>query len=358
MDESAPAGPGWPADAGDVGQERQGHGLARQRLRRALQVPRRHPPGRAVSVRLAAARGTRSGSVARATEGGGGPRRKGPPAGPPARALDGRAGRTRDARDAGGRRDVAAPVCASGRALRDAGYAQPRVACDSGHVDGARCSREEAGARRLQEHACAVARDHRGVPRRAQPAATSRPGATPRQPRGLDFFEPESWKSLLEHDAPQARGLFGGGVATDKSAGFRWALPTDDALAAALATASGLATQRLDPSRTVYIAGHAPETACENQHRPASTRGPPRERARDAPRGWPRHLGQRDTRQRADVFHGHRARRPGQRQPPFRGAPGGAGERQDGTTPDVAACVACGGARVVRAAGSAAGQPA
>ena len=51
--------------------EREGHGLARQRLRRALQVPRRHPPGHAVSVRLAAARGTRRGSVARATERGG-----------------------------------------------------------------------------------------------------------------------------------------------------------------------------------------------------------------------------------------------------------------------------------------------
>ena len=92
----------------------------------------------------------------------------------------------------------------------------------------------------------------------------------PNVPKGLDFFKPEDWQRLFEHDAPQARGLFGGGVATDKSAGFRWALPPGGALAAARETASRLATQAPRPIPHGLHRRARARDGVRHQHRPAS----------------------------------------------------------------------------------------
>lgn len=80
---------------------------------------------------------------------------------------------------------------------------------------------------------------------------------------GADFFDQAHWEALLEADAPETRGLFGSGVESSKSVGFRWALPDAAALAKARALAKQLGTQRLDPARMAYVAGSAPETACD-----------------------------------------------------------------------------------------------
>ena len=79
----------------------------------------------------------------------------------------------------------------------------------------------------------------------------------------LDLFDRRSWERLLEADAPEARGLFGGGVASTKSAGFRWSIPDPAALARARKLAAAIRTSPLDPARVVYVAGTADETACD-----------------------------------------------------------------------------------------------
>jgi len=76
-----------------------------------------------------------------------------------------------------------------------------------------------------------------------------------------DYFDPAGWAELLGADAPEARGLFGSSVATSKSAGFRWTIPDAAALEKARGLARALASSRLDPSRVVYVAGAADETA-------------------------------------------------------------------------------------------------
>jgi triacylglycerol esterase/lipase EstA (alpha/beta hydrolase family) len=79
----------------------------------------------------------------------------------------------------------------------------------------------------------------------------------------LDLFDHRQWQQLLEVDAPQKRGLFGGGVASSKSAGFRWVVPRSASLARARKLAQSIANSPLDPARTVYVAGVADETACD-----------------------------------------------------------------------------------------------
>lgn len=78
-----------------------------------------------------------------------------------------------------------------------------------------------------------------------------------------DYFAPASWARLIDADAPDMRGLFGGSVDTDKSAGFRWSIPSAAALERARRMADVIASQSLDPARVVYVAGLAPETACD-----------------------------------------------------------------------------------------------
>lgn len=79
----------------------------------------------------------------------------------------------------------------------------------------------------------------------------------------LDLFDAAVWERLLEADAPESRGLFGSGVASSKSAGFRWSIPDSASLAKARKLAAAIRTSPLDPARVVYVAGTADETACD-----------------------------------------------------------------------------------------------
>ena len=79
----------------------------------------------------------------------------------------------------------------------------------------------------------------------------------------LDLFDRAAWRHLLERDAPQERGLFNSGVASSKSAGFRWTVPSDKGLAQAKALAAVIRDSPLDPGRVVYVAGVADATACD-----------------------------------------------------------------------------------------------
>ncbi len=80
----------------------------------------------------------------------------------------------------------------------------------------------------------------------------------------LDLFDRAIWERLLQQDAPDQRGLFGGGhVASDKAAGFRWVVPDKQALDQARQRARTVTNSPLDPARTVYVAGIADETACD-----------------------------------------------------------------------------------------------
>lgn len=91
----------------------------------------------------------------------------------------------------------------------------------------------------------------------------------------LDFFDHAVWQRLLELDAPQERGLFGSEVASSKSAGFRWSIPSSQGLAKARRLADAIRASPLDPARTVYVAGVADATACDlviDQEAPAGRR--------------------------------------------------------------------------------------
>jgi hypothetical protein len=79
----------------------------------------------------------------------------------------------------------------------------------------------------------------------------------------LDLFDHAAWNRVLELDAPETRGLFGSGVASSKSAGFRWTVPARAALDKARQVAALVRDSPLDPSRVVYVAGVADETACD-----------------------------------------------------------------------------------------------
>jgi hypothetical protein len=79
----------------------------------------------------------------------------------------------------------------------------------------------------------------------------------------LDLHDHAQWQRLLDLDAPEKRGLFGGSVATSKSAGFRWVVPGKASLQRARALARKIADSPLDPARTIYVAGVADETPCD-----------------------------------------------------------------------------------------------
>jgi pimeloyl-ACP methyl ester carboxylesterase/tetratricopeptide (TPR) repeat protein len=79
----------------------------------------------------------------------------------------------------------------------------------------------------------------------------------------LDLFDHAAWNRLLELDAPETRGLFGSGVESSRSAGFRWTVPAQAALDRARKVAALVRDSPLDLSRVVYVAGVADETACD-----------------------------------------------------------------------------------------------
>jgi hypothetical protein len=81
----------------------------------------------------------------------------------------------------------------------------------------------------------------------------------------LDLHDHAVWQRLLELDAPGARGLFGGSVASTKSAGFRWVVPAKASLQRARDLARRIADSPLDPARTIYVAGAADETPSDLQ---------------------------------------------------------------------------------------------
>lgn len=89
----------------------------------------------------------------------------------------------------------------------------------------------------------------------------------------LDFFDAGVWSELLTLDAPETRGLFGSDVATSKSAGFRWALPSRAALQDARRLAELVQQSPLDPARMLYVAGVADETACAIEKHPQAPAG-------------------------------------------------------------------------------------
>jgi hypothetical protein len=79
----------------------------------------------------------------------------------------------------------------------------------------------------------------------------------------LDLFDPAKWQALYDHDVPPDRGLFSSSVASSTSAGFAWPVPAAAALARARASRERVATSAIEPTRMVYVAGVADETACD-----------------------------------------------------------------------------------------------
>jgi alpha-beta hydrolase superfamily lysophospholipase len=77
------------------------------------------------------------------------------------------------------------------------------------------------------------------------------------------WFDRAWWADVLAADAPEERGLFGSGVESSKSAGFRWTIPSEATLDDAATVARELRRLTLDPARVVYVAGVAPETASD-----------------------------------------------------------------------------------------------
>jgi CHAT domain/Tetratricopeptide Repeats-Sensor/Lecithin:cholesterol acyltransferase len=89
----------------------------------------------------------------------------------------------------------------------------------------------------------------------------------------LDLFDPAQWQALYDQDAPPDRGLFSSSVASSKSAGFAWPVPSAAALAQARAVRDMVATSAVDPTRMVYVAGVADETACDILVEPTAAPG-------------------------------------------------------------------------------------
>ena len=89
----------------------------------------------------------------------------------------------------------------------------------------------------------------------------------------LDLFDPAQWQALYDQDAPPDRGLFSSSVASSKSAGFAWPLPGAAALARARASRDLVTTNAVDPTRMVYVAGVADETACDILVEPTAAPG-------------------------------------------------------------------------------------
>ena len=89
----------------------------------------------------------------------------------------------------------------------------------------------------------------------------------------LDLYQAAGWRTLLTSDVPSERGLFGGSVASTKSAGFMWTAPAAAALTRARRIRDLVAQSPLDPSRTVYVAGVADETAVDVVVDPAAEKG-------------------------------------------------------------------------------------
>ncbi len=85
----------------------------------------------------------------------------------------------------------------------------------------------------------------------------------PGDSEGLDLFDRKTWDDIFLLDAPQDRGIFGGGVASSKSAGFRWTPPDAARLKAARQRRQALLAALPDPGRLVYVAGVADETAVD-----------------------------------------------------------------------------------------------
>ena len=82
--------------------------------------------------------------------------------------------------------------------------------------------------------------------------------------QGLDLFNRKTWDELFLLDAPQDRGIFGAsGVASSKSAGFRWSPPEAGRLQAARKRREGLLAAWPEPGRLIYVAGVADETASD-----------------------------------------------------------------------------------------------
>lgn len=79
----------------------------------------------------------------------------------------------------------------------------------------------------------------------------------------LDLYTSAAWDRLFQHDVPAGRGLFSSSIESSSSAGVAWARPSASALAGARATRDRLRATELDASRTIYVAGAAPETACD-----------------------------------------------------------------------------------------------
>ena len=78
----------------------------------------------------------------------------------------------------------------------------------------------------------------------------------------LDVYQEETWKSLLEHDRGNARGVLGANVATSKTAGIEWPVPDAAQLADALKVQQLLQASPIDPQRMIYVAGRADATPC------------------------------------------------------------------------------------------------
>jgi hypothetical protein len=91
----------------------------------------------------------------------------------------------------------------------------------------------------------------------------------------IDLFGRESWQRLARFDHPADRGLFSGKVESSKSSGFKWPVPSVARLGEARRMREIVRSSPLDPHRMIYVAGLAPETACDvliDEHAPAGRR--------------------------------------------------------------------------------------
>lgn len=86
----------------------------------------------------------------------------------------------------------------------------------------------------------------------------------------LDLLDAKKWEELHQADAISQRGLLSADVAGNKSANVDWPMPNKKKLDQAQRVAQLLKESPVDPTRMIYVAGCAPETACDITIDPAA----------------------------------------------------------------------------------------
>ena len=79
----------------------------------------------------------------------------------------------------------------------------------------------------------------------------------------LDLHDRKVWERLHERDGANTRGVFSSDVASSKSAEVDWSIPDKQQLENAAKVSGLIASSRIDPVKTIYVAGIAPQTAVD-----------------------------------------------------------------------------------------------